>query len=144
MSRKTTKSGKRTFQPGSKKAERYIQPSILLALKEGSTYGYELIQEISKFGFVEGQAPPGMIYRHLRDLEENGLVVSEWETQDSGPAKRNYNLTDEGQEVLLFWIDYMQNQAEKLLGFIEIYQRIKTEADLKRQTREPVKNSPLK
>jgi PadR family transcriptional regulator PadR len=75
-------------QPGSKKTERYIQPSILLALKIKPSYGYELIQEISQFGFIEGQVPPGMIYRHLRELEENGLVVSEWETEGSGPAKR--------------------------------------------------------
>ena len=64
-------------QPGSKKTERYIQPSILLALKIKPSYGYKLIQKISQFGFIEGQVPPGMIYRHLRELEENGLVVSE-------------------------------------------------------------------
>ncbi len=105
----------------SKRAERYIQASILLALKTKSSYGYELIQEISRFGFVEGQAPPGMIYRHLRDLEENGLVSSEWITQETGPAKRVYQITEEGLAVLDYWIGYMQNQAEKLLAFVEIY-----------------------
>lgn len=44
--------------PESKKAERYIQPSILMALKIKPSYGYELIHEISQFGFVEGQALP--------------------------------------------------------------------------------------
>ncbi len=109
--------------PGSKKAERYIQPSILLALKIKPSYGYELIQEISQFGFIEGQAPPGMIYRHLRELEENGLVSSEWETDGTGPAKRVYQLTTEGVEVLDFWIGYMKNQAERLLKFVEMYQK---------------------
>jgi PadR family transcriptional regulator, regulatory protein PadR len=109
--------------PGSKKAERYIQPSILLALKVKPSYGYELIQEISQFGFIEGQAPPGMIYRHLRELEENGLVSSEWETDGTGPAKRVYQLTTEGVEVLDFWIGYMKNQAERLLKFVEMYQK---------------------
>ncbi len=108
--------------PGSKKAERYIQPSILLALKSKASYGYELIQEISKFGFVEGQAPPGMIYRHLRELEENGWVVSQWETEGAGPAKRVYQITPEGLDVLSYWIDYMNSQAEKLLKFIASFQ----------------------
>lgn len=114
---------KTSRHPGSKKAERYIQPSILLALKIKPSYGYELIQEISQFGFIEGQAPPGMIYRHLRELEENGLVSSEWETDGTGPAKRVYQLTTEGVEVLDFWIGYMKNQAERLLKFVEMYQK---------------------
>ena len=80
-------------------------------------------QEISQFGFVEGQAPPGMIYRHLRELEENGLVSSEWETDGSGPAKRVYHLTTEGLEILDFWIGYMKNQAERLLKFVDMYQK---------------------
>lgn len=109
--------------PGSKKAERYMQPSILLALKSKSSYGYELIQEISRFGFIEGPAPPGMVYRHLRELEENGLVSSEWKTEGTGPAKRVYQITAEGLEVLAFWIEYMQNQAEKLLNFVKMYDK---------------------
>jgi poly-beta-hydroxybutyrate-responsive repressor len=124
MSNKTSKRTRAPFDPGSKKVERYIQPSILMALKRKPSYGYELIHEISQFGFVEGLAPPGMIYRHLRNLEENGLVLSEWQTDGAGPAKRVYQLTDEGREVLSFWIDYMQKQAEKLRSFIDCYQNI--------------------
>ena len=123
MSRKVLKAPKKSRHPGSKKSERYIQSSILMALKIRSSYGYELIKEISQFGFVEGQAPPGMIYRHLRDLEENGLVSSEWQTEGAGPAKRVYQLTPEGGEVLDVWIAYMKNQVEKLLNFIEVYHK---------------------
>jgi poly-beta-hydroxybutyrate-responsive repressor len=124
MSSKTPPTPNTSFHPGSKKADRYIQPSILMALKRKPSYGYELIHEISQFGFVEGQAPPGMIYRHLRNLEENGLVSSQWQTDGSGPAKRVYQLTQEGHEVLSFWIRYMKEQAEKLLNFIDRYQHL--------------------
>jgi poly-beta-hydroxybutyrate-responsive repressor len=123
MSSKSTK----RRRPGAKKSERYIQPSLLLALKKSPAYGYELIQGLSSFGFVEGQAPPGMIYRHLRDLEENGLVSSEWQTDGGGPAKRVYELTPEGEEVLGFWIDYMRKQADKLLNFVEMYRQVSRE-----------------
>jgi poly-beta-hydroxybutyrate-responsive repressor len=118
MSRKNRAPG----HPGSRKTERYIQPSLLLALKTKPSYGYELIQEISQFGFVEGQVPPGMIYRHLRDLEENGLVSSAWDTGGGGPARRVYQITGEGIEVLGFWIGYMKQQAERLLKFVDRYQ----------------------
>jgi poly-beta-hydroxybutyrate-responsive repressor len=124
MSTKKSKRAGKTRKPGGGKVERYIQPSVLLALKAKPSYGYELIQEMSRFGFVEGQAPPGMIYRHLRDLEEHGLVSSEWKTDGTGPAKRMYELTPEGESVLEFWIEYMETQARKLLDFVEMFKEI--------------------
>jgi PadR family transcriptional regulator PadR len=107
------------------KQERYIQPSILMGLLLKASYGYELIQNIQKFGFVEGQAPPGMIYRHLRQFEEDGLVSSNWETKGTGPAKRMYTITEEGKEVLAIWIDYMNKQASTLNDFIGTYKKLK-------------------
>jgi poly-beta-hydroxybutyrate-responsive repressor len=108
---------------GSGKAERYIQPSILMSLRRKPSYGYEIIQTIQEFGFVEGQAPPGMIYRHLRDLESTGLVQSSWKTEGRGPAKRVYELTPEGEETLGLWAEYMEQQAQKLMGFIKAYRK---------------------
>lgn len=124
MSIKIIKTSKKSFKAGSKKSERYIQPSILLGLLLKASHGYELIQNIQRFGFVEGQAPPGMIYRHLRQLEENGLVFSEWQTEGTGPAKRIYNITGDGKEVLAIWIDYMKKQAKNLTAFIETYDKL--------------------
>jgi len=114
---------------GSRKGERYIQPSLLMALKEKSSYGYELLQTIERFGFVEGQTPPGMIYRHLREMEENGWVVSAWKTDESGPAKRIYRLTSEGDEVLGSWIRYMERQAGKMLAFIDRHRSLDADQD---------------
>ncbi|MDD5204803.1 MAG: helix-turn-helix transcriptional regulator [Desulfobacterales bacterium] len=107
--------------PSQGKQERYIQPSLLLGLLLKPSYGYELIRNIQRFGFVEGQAPPGMIYRHLRQLEQDGLVFSKWDTKGSGPAKRMYNITEEGKGVLAVWIDYMESQAEKMTAFVNAY-----------------------
>ncbi|MHC1729107.1 MAG: helix-turn-helix transcriptional regulator [Syntrophobacteraceae bacterium] len=112
---------KENVEPHQGKRERYIQPSILLALYLDPAYGYQLIQNIQEFGFVEGMAPPGMIYRHLRQLEEDALVLSEWQTEDAGPAKRIYQLTDEGREMLTIWIGYMEKQAETLNTFVKRY-----------------------
>ncbi len=107
--------------PGSGRQERYIQASILLGLVSDPSYGYELISTIQSFGFIEGAAPPGMIYRHLRQMEEDNLVRSEWETKETGAAKRIYTITDEGLEVLELWIQFMQANADKLNQFICMY-----------------------
>ncbi|MBN1381473.1 MAG: helix-turn-helix transcriptional regulator [Deltaproteobacteria bacterium] len=114
----------RRRHPSRGKKERYIQPSILLSLHGGPTYGYEVIRTIHQFGFLEGSAPPGMIYRHLRQLEEDGLVSSQWDTKGAGPAKRIYQLTLDGEEMLVQWIDYMESQAKNLMSFIETYRRM--------------------
>jgi DNA-binding PadR family transcriptional regulator len=65
-----------------------------------------------------------MIYRHLRGLEEDGLVQSEWQTEGPGPARRMYRLTPEGDEALALWIGYMQKQADNLTHFIGEYNRL--------------------
>jgi poly-beta-hydroxybutyrate-responsive repressor len=116
---------KKGVHPGSGKTERYIQPSLLLGLKQKPSYGYELIHNIQKFGFVRGQAPPGMIYRHLRELEAGGLVSSEWQTEGAGPARRIYHLTAEGEDALALWIEYMETQADNLLNFIRQYKKLR-------------------
>lgn len=103
------------------KQERYVQPSILMSLYGGPTYGYEVIRTIHRFGFLEGSAPPGMIYRHLRQLEEDGFVASDWDTDGTGPAKRMYRLTPDGEEMLGQWVEYMKRQAERLNDFIEMH-----------------------
>jgi len=114
-------------RPQHGKRERYMQPSILLGLYPKPSYGYELIQNIQKFGFVQGQAPPGMIYRHLHQLEGDGLVSSEWNTEATGPAKRMYYLTEEGKETLALWVDYMERQAKTLIAFVEQYRVVRKE-----------------
>jgi PadR family transcriptional regulator PadR len=120
-------SKKKRERPRHGKQERYIQPSLLLGLLHKASYGYELIQDIQRYGFVEGNAPPGMIYRHLRQLEEDGLVSSRWETQGTGPAKRMYDITNDGREFLAVWINYMKRQAKNLNDFIKIYRKLEGE-----------------
>jgi poly-beta-hydroxybutyrate-responsive repressor len=125
MSRKRAKPLKKAARAHSGKRERYIQPSILLGLLERQSYGYELIQTIQAYGFIEGRAAPGMIYRHLRQLEGDGLVVSEWETGGTGPAKRVYRITAEGEQVLDLWIEHMTGQVDKLRHFIARYRSLR-------------------
>lgn len=106
---------------GGSKTERYIQPSLLMVLLDGASYGYELLQRLPEFGFLREEVPPGMIYRHLRQMEEDELLTSRWEAEGSGPAKRVYELTPAGREVLEAWIDHMEMKARKLQEFVAAY-----------------------
>lgn len=106
---------------GGGKPQRYMQPSLLLALSGEPSYGYQLIQTIGEYGFLRGDAPPGMVYRHLRQMDEDGLVQSSWDSQGDGPAKRVYSITPEGAEVLEAWILHMERQRDTLDAFIRRY-----------------------
>lgn len=106
---------------GGGKPQRYVQPSLLMALRSGPSYGYQLIQMIGEYGFLRGDVPPGMIYRHLRQMDEEGVVKSEWDAQGDGPAKRIYSIAPEGLEILEAWIIHMERQRDALDNFIKRY-----------------------
>lgn len=108
---------------GGAKPQRYVQPSLLMALLNGPSYGYELIQTITDYGFLRGDAPPGMVYRHLRQMDEEGLVESKWDAEGDGPAKRVYSITPEGAEILDAWVMHMERQRDRLDAFIRRYRK---------------------
>lgn len=91
-----------------KSLSRLTQPSILTVLASSETplHGYAIIHEMAQGPMYGGSAPdPTGIYRILKQMENNGMVKSEWDLSESGPAKRCYTLTDEGRACLRRWID---------------------------------------
>jgi len=98
---------------------RWIEPSILYLLWEESRHGYDLMNDLPELGFITEQADPGAIYRTLRHLEDNGLVISEWDTSGSGPAKRSYTITDLGKENLIRWSETLRLHKNALDAFLE-------------------------
>ncbi len=62
-----------------------------------------------------------MIYRHLRQMDEEGLVQSSWDAEGDGPAKRVYSITPEGMEVLEAWVLHMERQRDALDAFVRRY-----------------------
>jgi PadR family transcriptional regulator PadR len=108
--------------PGGK-TERFIQPCLLMALRRQPSYGYELLEKIIEFGFLDGPADPGMVYRHLRKLEQEGFVSSSWDTSGTGPARRYYRLTNEGGELLQDWIPFMERNLKSLEKFLQVFRQ---------------------
>lgn len=101
---------------------RFIQPCLLVLLSEKPSYGYELIEGVNRFGFQDGSPDPGAIYRNLRRLEEDGFVISEWETGDAGPAKRYYKLTSDGEDLLHAWASGIRKRKEAFEKFLRKYE----------------------
>jgi DNA-binding PadR family transcriptional regulator len=75
-------------------------------------------------GKADEPAPdPGTLYRTLRTLEEDGLVRSAWETADPGPARRVYEVTDQGIQYLHAWAVSIRGTRAQLGRFLDEYEQ---------------------
>ena len=103
------------------------QDKLLLELRRGvlvlatlsrldeAKYGYALIQELGEYGLEIEQ---GTLYPLLRRLEEQGLLVSEWNVEGSRP-RRYYQLSPAGAEVLRGLSNDWWRLVETMAGLLE-------------------------
>lgn len=103
---------------------RLVKLLLLLLINEKPSHGYELSNELTKWGFAT-YFPPNMgpIYRALRELENLGFITSYWDVQEGarGPARRIYMITPLGKEILLQWIYDLKNQKALIDKILELY-----------------------
>jgi PadR family transcriptional regulator, regulatory protein PadR len=102
------------------RVERFVEPSLLLLLRERPLHGYELIERLPELA-GEGRIDVGNLYRLLRALEAEGLVTSEWSAELPGPAKRTYELTPEGQRLLDRWAEALREAQQDVQNFLDRY-----------------------
>jgi PadR family transcriptional regulator PadR len=105
------------------RVERFVEPSLLLLLRERPMHGYELIERLPEVAGGETQVDVGNLYRILRALEEEGIVKSEWSAELPGPAKRTYELTDAGRRLLDRWAEALRGAQNVISGFLERYEQ---------------------
>ncbi len=98
--------------------ERFVEPAVLLLLKEGPRHGYELLERLPELAGEE-RIDVGNLYRIMRSLEEEGVVESEWNAELPGPAKRTYRLTDSGRDLLDRWVEALQAAAREISRFVD-------------------------
>jgi len=100
------------------RVERFAEPALLLLVSQGPTHGYELLERLPSL-IGEERVDVGNVYRALRALEDDGLVVSEWRADLPGPAKRSYTLTDEGRALLHQWLASLGALRDSLATFLD-------------------------
>jgi len=98
----------------------FMQPRLLLLLAQNPAHGYELMDTMARE--EDTNVDPGLLYRTLRQFEEDGLVRSSWDTAGSGPARRVYEITEEGLDYLHAWANNVQRTRERLDLFLEDYE----------------------
>jgi DNA-binding PadR family transcriptional regulator len=85
---------------------KHVRPAVLAILALGPTHGYDLAHKLSQLAmFQDGSEPDASgVYRMLKLMEVEGLVHSDWQFGDSGPARRQVTITEDGLDCLRRWI----------------------------------------
>lgn len=84
---------------------------ILSTMLDGDKYGYEIIEEISKWsnGKIELKQPS--LYSALKRLEANEMLSSYWTDSELGGNRHYYRLTDLGRKTAASWAEeFMQSK----------------------------------
>ena len=100
----------------------FLQPCLLLLLREGETHGYSMLDELDRFGFDPDRIDPTLIYRALREMEEMELVESRWEAESQGPRRRVYALLPAGEEQLSQWVEELKRTRNEINQLLSLYE----------------------
>ena len=80
---------------------------VLALLNQEEMYGYALISALSeKLGADMGE---GTIYPLLNRMVRSGIVTFDWRIMDSGPARKYYQISKTGRQLLKRMRDHWQN-----------------------------------
>jgi poly-beta-hydroxybutyrate-responsive repressor len=94
---------------------------LLLLLHCNEAHGYELLEGLKQFGFEQNPVDSSTVYRRLRGLEKREFVTSRWDTESAGPARRLYQITEEGDRYLAWWVDDLRETDRVLHYFLGVY-----------------------
>jgi PadR family transcriptional regulator PadR len=116
---------------------RFVEPVVLLVLKKkGQSYGYDLSSDVPQYALTDAEIERAALYRTLRNLEMNGNVKSEWQTEDNGPARRVYRLTAAGEQHLREWATVLGHVSKSMARFVsEVEKSAKPRAAKKKTAR---------
>jgi DNA-binding PadR family transcriptional regulator len=89
---------------------------------------------MAQAGLSIGAPDPAAVYRTLRQMEQDGLVLSHWDPSSHGPRKRTYELSSDGEDLLHTWAQSIQQNREVLTRYLALYQtnirQVSSEASL--------------
>ncbi|WP_420488770.1 PadR family transcriptional regulator [Paenibacillus caui] len=75
-----------------------LEGCILKVISSKETYGYEISQQIQKYGFSD--IAEGTIYPLLLRLEKNGFITAQYRQSALGPKRKYFSITRAGEQEL--------------------------------------------
>jgi biotin synthase len=98
-----------------KSLPKLLRPAMLAVLAKGASHGYAIVEELRRLA-VCGRCSPDHtgVYRALGTMETEGLIASDWEHSQSGPARHVYKLTPKGRACLKKWKGTLQDYRQTI------------------------------
>lgn len=102
------------------KQYRHTAAFLLLFLREGPAYGAQLLAKLqTELPHCFCDSP--CVYRTLQEMEEKGLVGTQWETGSGGAPRKYYRITPEGKSALEEQARDIAQRHANLSYFLERY-----------------------
>ena len=96
-----------------------LEYCILLMLGRKTCYGYEILQELSKYPMIA--STESTVYPLLRRLQKEGFLQSVWQDSAEGlPPRKYYSLTSAGAE-------YVKNMSKEWNRLVEAVSHLRGE-----------------
>ncbi len=70
---------------------------VLKTLNRGPNHGYGIARFLKESSSQAFQVEEGALYPALRRMEKRGLIVADWDVNDTGREAKFYSLTAEGE-----------------------------------------------
>jgi len=87
---------------------------VLSLLNKHEMYGYALISSLSEK--MSANMAEGTIYPLLNRMVRNGNISFDWRIMETGPARKYYQISDSGKELLTRMHAHWQGINSKLQG----------------------------
>ena len=75
-----------------------LEGCVLAVIAEGETYGYEILDRLSKAGFED--IGEGTLYPIITRLDKGGLISCRKAKSPLGPVRKYYSMTEQGMTEL--------------------------------------------
>ena len=80
-----------------------LEGCVLAVIAEGETYGYEILDRLTKAGFDE--VGEGTLYPIITRLDKGGLISCRKAKSPLGPVRKYYSMTEQGRKELEDFIE---------------------------------------
>ncbi len=75
-------------------------PIILSLLKEGDTYGYQIMQRVKELSLERIKWKEGSLYPVLKKLESQKMIKSYWKIEEGKRPRKYYSILAKGEKKL--------------------------------------------
>ncbi len=101
---------------------RHAPAFILLIISLEPNHGLGILNKLNAL-VPQNRIDTSIVYRTLKDFENDGYIKSKWADSDAGPKKKVYEITSEGIKRLNTFQEDVLKSKNNLEIFLDTYKK---------------------